>query len=373
MIQIKLRNYQKQMLKAFLALLIIVLGVYFLQSHKMSSGTSSSQMASMTLAESIGAEKQDTVAFAGVDDSLIAILKPVAVKKKKNAPRTWILQNGISMPVYILRITQLMDRHQCQILTSKEDSKSESVFLEYRCPHAKVASFQLDIGEIYSNNASQISFIFSVDSLGLNLIPKLKELNVKASLLVQSHRFSDSDLNLLNTSGLDIWLSTPMEPENYPYVKASADSLSLLIDGEKQWASILDASLKKIPQAKGFMPLKGQRAWVNQSMIEFVWSYAQKKSMSWLNPFHRLRGMTETHPCFKEDNSCLSVRDFREDMSVDEQITNAMTQARRVGQSIQVLPLNKSNLKALSEIQETVASQGSQWISTAELVIQRKK
>ncbi|NLB64292.1 MAG: divergent polysaccharide deacetylase family protein [Fibrobacter sp.] len=295
---------------------------------------------------------------------------PVISTKIRNQRTRWELGKGISMPVYLLRAQKSIVAQKGKVIKMQE--------LNYHTPSARLSytnnkndTFVVDlvIGSTYLENSSQLGVAFTVDSnLSIPVLNSLNSLPCPYSLLVQPYDTSKvlrHDLDKLANKEIIAWL--PMEPYNYPYVKAGINAI-LLHHSPKEIADKINDVQKFLPQSVGFATHSGEKAVEHKPLLQALLTEVSKKRM-WMIDLSANKFSKVTETCQQLNVKCRAA-EITAQSQIDLAMDKAMTIANRTGSATLFLPVSEQNIAAIHDLYTKAQERGTEIVKLSDIMSQ---
>lgn len=295
-------------------------------------------------------------------DSSLAILK----KRKKSKSRnyeTWFTAKGIALPWHILTIKDILDKHSCLLISSKEfNTQHPKIEISYTCPEQiDTTLIMICHGDSFKNNSSLISLVFELTKFDIENLAALKQLDQKGipySIAINPFKASKStfyDLDKLKKP--DLIISIPMEPKEYPYLNPGKEAL-MIHHTPQQIQATLNKAFAQVPQAVGAINYMGSRALTNGPLLKAAIKELANKGMFFIDK-SKLRQSKVNEVCNNLNASCYKLTSLPQKGRIPAYLNSRLIMAKRTGQAIVLLPLTKANINAVEEILPICKDQGT--------------
>ena len=140
--------------------------------------------------KSVNPEIKDTTDYLSLLQQSLNVTKV----KKNSHSLTWLVSNGIDLPVHAVNLSSALKSLHCQLTNAVENNrKPAELSTQFICPDKKTYAVTLRIGDNYSDAIAQLSIIFKADNtISIENMQRLDELNIPYTLIVDPYEESQT-------------------------------------------------------------------------------------------------------------------------------------------------------------------------------------
>jgi len=277
----------------------------------------------------------------------------------------WFVPNGMSIPNYMLRASREVERCNGKIHWMRQISGNRAQF-KYEGEQGiyPIAEIRV-IDTLWLPNSSKLAVVLAAkeqNSILKNKPELLRKLNFNYSLLIPSSRPELLAAGKKINANMVPWI--PMESREMVYESEKRNQISIGIANEKELSRILDASLKKFDNAKGFAALYGEDFLAHQASMENFGKVLQSKNLWFWDLTKRGSATLTVNECKKRD---IKHRKDYLDAESPDLIKNVLRTARKKGDAILLFELSEKSIELLKDLPFMVEKQGTKLVFAEEV------
>ncbi len=298
----------------------------------------------------------------------IPVLKVHPVKK--NRREIWMLGKGISLPNYLLRAQNHLNRFQGKVLRMEEifpNRETQAVVFEFQTPEGDTMQVELHISDSFLDSASKIAILFQADSLNISLLSRLEKLDYPYALLVtpfDTGKTLFSDLDRLQNKELVAWL--PMESHSLQANRFSNRTISIH-HTEQEIKGTIEQARARMPSAIGAATRMGERAVEHPQLLNAVFK-ALRSERWWFMDLTESRTSKVNETCQNFSLRCPKAAIYGTQKTLEQFIDGELRAASRTGSEILVLPLHEKTLNALADIKTKASARGTEIVKLSNII-----
>lgn len=277
----------------------------------------------------------------------------------------WFVPNGISIPNYMLRASREIERCNGKVHWMRQISGNRAQF-RYEGEQGIYPIAEIRVTDtLWLPNSSKLAVVLAAkeqNTILKNNPELLEKLNFSFSILIPSSRPELLEAGKKANANIIPWI--PMESREMVYDSEKKNQISIGIANEKELSRILDLSLKKFGNAKGFAALYGEDFLAHPASMEKFGKILQSKNLWFWDLSKRGSATLTMNECKKRDVKCR--KDYLDAESPDL-IKNVLRAARKKGDAILLFELNEKSIELLKGLPSVAEKQGTKLVFAEEV------
>ncbi|MDR1760797.1 MAG: divergent polysaccharide deacetylase family protein [Fibrobacter sp.] len=289
---------------------------------------------------------------------------------RKNRKEIWMLGKGISLPNYLLRAQNHLNKFQGKVLRMEEifpNREAQAAAFDFLTPEGDTMQVELHISDSFLDSASKIAILFQADSLNIPLLSRLETLDYPYALLItpfDTGKTLFSDLDRLQNKELVAWL--PMESHSLQANRFSNKTISIH-HTEQDIKETIQQAHAKMPSAIGAATRMGERAVEHPQLLNAVFK-ALRSERWWFMDLTESRTSKVNETCQNFSFRCPEASIYNTQKTLDQFIDGELRTASRTGSVILVLPLHEKSLNALADIKTKASARGTEIVKLSNII-----